>query len=52
MKNNEGFGIQIITNGSVLREYTKDGKSYVAAPWNTNYQIRILVPTLFGNSHP
>lgn len=44
MKNSSGFGIEIIVDGRPLTEYTKDGKTYVAAPWNKDYQLRLHVP--------
>ncbi|MDZ4837641.1 MAG: hypothetical protein SGJ27_27970 [Candidatus Melainabacteria bacterium] len=51
MQNADRLGIQIVANGLVLPEYTKDGKTYIAAPWNTDYQIRILVPSISGYRH-
>ncbi len=51
MKNRDGLGLQIVANGVVLPEYEKDGKTYIAAPWNTDYQLRVLVPTIRGYRH-
>lgn len=51
MHNAQNFGLRIVANGSCLPEYTKDGKTYIAAPADTDYQIRILVPTIPGNLH-
>lgn len=40
-----GLGLQVIVNGKPLKEYTKDGKTYVAAPEDQDFQLRYLVPT-------
>jgi hypothetical protein len=52
MQNQQGLGIQIVAHGSVLPEHSKDGKTYIAAPWNTDYQLRLLVPRIPGYRHP
>ncbi len=39
-----GFGIEIEVKGSPLKEYTKNGFSYVAAPCDQDYQLRFHVP--------
>jgi hypothetical protein len=39
-----GFGIEVIVDGAPLREYVHNGKVYVAAPWNKDYQLRFIVP--------
>jgi hypothetical protein len=44
MLNAQGIGFQIIVDGVPLTEYVKDGKTYVAAPFGREYQIRYIVP--------
>lgn len=44
MTNAQGLGVEIIVNGSPLREIAHNGKCYVAAPHNQDYAIRVHVP--------
>ena len=52
MQHRQGLGIQVIVNGRPLPEVTKDGKTFIAAPWNTNYSLRFLVPYIHGYKYP
>lgn len=38
------FGLEVVVNGLALPEYVKDGKTYVAAPWDVDFQLRLNVP--------
>jgi hypothetical protein len=39
-----GFGLQIVVDGGPLGEIVHGGNTYVSAPWNRDYAIRLLVP--------
>lgn len=48
MRSNNGFGIEIVVNGRTLPEYQYMGKTYVAAPWDQDFQLRFIVPSYGG----
>lgn len=52
MRNSQGFGLEIIVNGKALLEYQYAGKTYVAAPWNSDFQLRFIVPRRVGFRFP
>lgn len=52
MRSSQGLGVEIVVDGQVLPEYEHNGKTYIAAPPNSDYQIRFVVPTIPGHRHP
>lgn len=52
MRNSQGLGLQIIVDGRPLQEYDYQGRTYIAAPWNTDFQIRLLTPRIRGYKFP
>src|SRR5690349_13407486 len=44
MQRNNAFGLEIIVNGRPLPTIQHQGKTYVAAPWDKDFQLRFNVP--------
>ncbi len=44
MQRNNAFGLEIIVNGRPLPTIQHQGKTYVAAPWDKDFQLRFHVP--------
>lgn len=44
MQRNNAFGLDIIVNGRALPLIQHGGKTYVAAPWDKDFQLRLSVP--------
>ncbi|MBX9670867.1 MAG: hypothetical protein K2X93_24965 [Candidatus Obscuribacterales bacterium] len=46
-----GFSLQVVTNGQPLTEHLHNGKKYVASPWDTDYVLRATVPFNWGQRY-
>lgn len=47
MQRQNAFGLDVIVNGRVLPVIHHEGKNYIAAPWDRDFQLRFNVP--FGS---
>lgn len=43
-QNSRGFGLNVVVNGRTLPIIQHGGKNYVAAPWDSDFQLRLNVP--------